>query len=170
MAVYLTQKELAELVGRTDRQIRNINSTMDSEKPLLVKVENGKYDASLFVQRWCEMQVSKVTEGMEDLDAVKARHEIVKTEKTQLEVAKMRRDLLEFRDVRKAWGDIANTVMNGLLNIPGQIAPMIRGMDSVETIGAIIDGEIRRALEGISNTPLPSYAMDIAEDEKEEEE
>ena len=60
--------------------------------------------------------------------------------------------------------------MNGLLNIPGQIAPMIRGMDSVEMIGAIIDGEIRRALEGISNTPLPSYAMDIAEDEKEEEE
>ena len=170
MAVYLTQKELGELVGRTDRQIRNINSTMDEEDTLLVKGPGGKYDAAVFVQRWVEMQVNKVTEGLDDLDAVKARHEIVKTEKTTLEVAKMRRELLEFRDVRKAWGDIANTVMNGLLNIPGQIAPMIRGMESVETISTIIDGEIRRALEGISNTPLPSYAMDIAEDEKEEEE
>lgn len=170
MAVYLTQKELAELVGRTDRQIRNINGPLEKDAKLLVKVAGGKYDAAIFVKRWCDMQVNKITEGMEDLDAVKARHEIVKTEKTQLEVAKMRRELLEFRDVRKAWGDIANTVMNGLLNIPGQVAPMIRGMDSVEMISAIIDGEIRRILEQISNTPLPSYAIDIAEDEKEEEE
>ena len=170
MAVHLTQKELAELVGRTDRQIRNINGTLDKDEKLLVKVEGGKYDAALFVQRWVEMQVQKITEGMEDLDAVKARHEIVKTEKTQLEVAKMRRELLEFRDVRKAWGDIANTVMNGMLNIPGQIAPMLRGMESVELIASIIDGEIRRVLEGISNTPLPGYAMDISPDEEDTEE
>ena len=169
MAVYLTQKELAELVGRTDRQIRNINQTQPEDAKLLVKSDSGGYDAALFVQRWCELQVNKATDGMDDLDAVKARHEIVKTEKTQLEVAKLRRELLEFRDVRKAWGDIANTVMNGMLNIPGQVAPMLRGMESVELISTIIDGKIRRVLEGISNTPLPSYALDAEEEEKEEE-
>ena len=170
MAVYLTQKELAELVGRTDRQIRNINGTMDPDEKLLVKTEGGKYDASIFVQRWCEMQVKKIADGMEDLDAVKARHEIVKTEKTQLEVARMRGELLDFRDVRKAWGDIANSVMNALLNIPGQIAPMIRGMESVEMISGILDGEIRRALENIADSPIPSYADDTPEQDEEAEE
>lgn len=170
MAVYLTQKELAELVGRTDRQIRNINGTMEPDEKLLVKTENGKYDACAFVQRWCDMQVKKMADGMDDLDAVKARHEIVKTEKTQLEVARMRGELLDFRDVRKAWGDIANSVMNALLNIPGQVAPVIRGMESVEMISGILDGEIRRALENIADSPIPSYANEDAQEEEETEE
>jgi phage terminase Nu1 subunit (DNA packaging protein) len=170
MAVYLTQKELAELVGRTDRQIRNINGIADPDEKLLVKAENGKYDACVFVQRWCEMQVKKMTDGADDLDAVKARHEIVKTEKTQLEVARMRGELLDYRDVRKAWGDIANSVMNALLNIPGQVAPMIRGMESVEMISGILDGEIRRALENIADSPIPSYANEDAQEEEETEE
>lgn len=168
MGIYLTQKELAELVGRTDRQIRNINNPLPSDEKLLVKGEGGKYDAATFVQRWCEMQVNKVTEGMDNLDAVKARHEVVKTEKTQLEVAKMRGELLEFRDVKKAWGDVANTVMQGMLNLPGQIAPIIRGMESVEMIAGILDGEIRRILENIADTPLPEYAVTITESDDEE--
>ena len=168
MSVNLTQKELAELVGRTDRQIRNINAPLPPEEKLLVKGEGGKFNAALFVQRWIEMQIRKITEGMEDLDAVKARHEIVKTEKTQLEVAKMRRELLDYRDVQKAWGDIANSVMNAMLNIPAQVAPVIRGMESVEMIGQIIDGEIRRALEAIAETPLPEYAAEMAEKDGEE--
>lgn len=170
MAVYLTQKELGELVGRTDRQIRNINGTLENDEKLLVKVENGKYDASAFVQRWCDMQVKKIADGMEDLDAVKARHEIVKTEKTQLEVARMRGELLDFREVRKAWGDIANSVMNALLNIPGQVAPVIRGMESVEMISGILDGEIRRALENLADSPIPSYAEEITTEAEEESE
>jgi len=168
MSVNLTQKELAELVGRTDRQIRNINAPLPPEEKLLVKGEGGKFNAALFVQRWIEMQIKKITEGMEDLDAVKARHEIVKTEKTQLEVAKMRRELLDYRDVQKAWGDIANSVMNAMLNIPAQVAPVIRGMESVEMIGQIIDGEIRRALEAIAETPLPEYAMEMAEKDEDD--
>ena len=169
MGLFLQQKELAALVGKTDRQIRNINNAMDPDNKLLVRGEDGKFDAAIFVQRWCEYQVGKITEGMEDLDAVKARHEIVKTEKTQLEVARMRGELLDFRDVRKAWGDIASTTMNALLNIPGQVAPILRGMESVEMIAGIIDGEIRRVLETISNTPLPGYAMDAGGSEEEEE-
>ena len=170
MAVTLKQKELAELVGLTDRHVRRIDNTLEPDEKLLVKAEDGKFDAAIFVQRWCAMKVKEVADGMEDLDAVKARHEIVKTEKTQLEVARMRGELLDYRDVRKAWGDIANSVMNALLNLPGQLAPMIRGMENVEMIAGILDGEIRRALENISKSPLPTYAMEITEEPEETEE
>lgn len=90
MSVTLKQKELAELVGLTDRHIRRIDQTLDPDEKLLVKAEDGGFDATVFVQRYVAMKVKEVTDGMENLDAVKARHEIVKTEKTQLEVARMR--------------------------------------------------------------------------------
>ena len=170
MAITMKQKELAELVGLTDRHIRRIDNGMEPGEKLLVKAEDGKFDAAMFVQRYLAMKIKEVTDGMEDLDAVKARHEIVKTEKTQLEVAKMRGELLDYRDVRKAWGDIANSVMNAMMNIPGQIAPVIRGMESVEMIAGILDGEIRRALENLSDTPIPSYAVEVSENVEESDE
>ena len=170
MAITLKQKELAELVGLTDRHIRRIDQMLEPDEKLLVKAEDGRFDASIFVQRYLSMKVKEVTDGMENLDAVKARHEIVKTEKTQLEVARMRGELLDYREVRKAWGDIANSVMNALLNLPGQLAPMIRGLDSVEMISAILDGEIRRALENLADSPLPKYAMEMPEEPEESEE
>lgn len=160
MAVALMQKELAELVGRTDRQIRNIDRDQEPERKLLVKAEGGKYDAAVFVQRWVALQIEKITEGMENLDAVKARHEIVKTEKTTLEVAKMRGELIDVHDIRKAWGDVANTVMQAMIHLPSTLAPMVQGLDNVEVIGSIIDAEIRRVLNRIAETPLPSYAAE----------
>jgi len=170
VAIYLTQKELGELAGKSDRQLRNIDNTLEPEKKLLVKEDGGtKYDAALFVQRWVNYQVDKVTQGMKDLDAVKARHEIVKTEKTTLEVQKMRGELIDVHDLRKAWGDVANTVMQGMIHLPSTIAPMVQGLDNVEVIGSIIDAEIRRVLNHIAETPLPSYAADIVETAEEEE-
>lgn len=170
MAIYLTQKELGELAGKSDRQLRNIDNTLEPEKKLLIKEDGGtKYDAALFVQRWVNYQVDKVTQGMKDLDAVKARHEIVKTEKTTLEVQKMRGELIDVHDLRKAWGDVANTVMQGMIHLPSTIAPMVQGLDNVEVIGSIIDAEIRRVLNHIAETPLPSYAADIVETTEEEE-
>lgn len=170
----MTQKELAELVGLTDRQLRNINKEIVKDEPedtLFVKAEGeSKYELKAFVQRWCKYQVRKVTEGISDLDAVKARHEIVKTEKTELEVAKMRGELLDFRDVKKAWADVAHSVTQAFMNLPTTLAPMVRGIDSAEVIVTMIDSEIRRTLEGIAETPLPTYAADISSSAENEEE
>lgn len=170
MAITLKQKELAELVGLTDRHIRRIDQTLDPDEKLLVKAEDGRFDAAVFVQRYLAMKIREVTEGMDNLDAVKARHEIVKTEKTQLEVAKMRGELLDYRDVRKAWGDIVHAVTQAMMNIPGQVAPVIRGMESVEMIAGILDGEIRRGLENLADSSLPAYAVEAPEEKTDEEE
>jgi hypothetical protein len=58
--------------------------------------------------------------------------------------------------------------MNAMLNIPAQVAPVIRGMESVEMINQIIDGEIRRALEAIAETPLPEYAAEMADKDEDD--
>ena len=80
----------------------------------------------------------------------------------------MEGSLVDVQDVRRLWGDIANTVMQNMIHLPSTIAPMVRGLDNIEIISAIIDAEIRKVLEALSETPLPAYLL-LQEDEDEQE-
>ena len=170
MSVEMTKKDLASLTGYTYRRIYDIDRDLPPDKKLFVAGDGGKYDAAIFVQRWVDFKVNRETEDIEDLDVVKARHEAVKIEKTELEVARMRGALIDVQDVKRLWGDIANTVMQNMIHLARKIAPMLRMMDNTEVIANLIDTEVRKTLTDISNTPLPSYAADESETEESEEE
>ena len=170
----MTKQELADLTGLTYRQLFNINKKLleeDEDKALFVKGEDAKKcDLAIFVQRWVDYNVEKCSASAEDLDAVKAAHESVKMRKTQLEVDKMEGSLVDVQDVRKIWGDIANTVMQGMIHLPSTLAPMVRGMENVEVITSVIDTEIRKVLEELADTPLPAYLLLQEEEDEEAEE
>ena len=170
----MTKQELAELTGLTYRQLYNINRNLmeeDEDKALFVKGEDAKKcDLAIFVQRWVDYNVERVSAAAQDLDAVKAAHESVKMRKTQLEVDRMEGSLVDVQEVRKIWGDIANTIMQSMIHLPSTLAPMVRGMDNVEVINNVIDTEIRKVLEGLSDTPLPAYLLLQDEDDEEAEE
>ncbi|MBQ6646034.1 MAG: hypothetical protein IJM56_05060 [Clostridia bacterium] len=170
----MTKQALAELTGMTYRQIFNINKKLvqeDESKALFVKGEDAKKcDLAIFVQRWVDYNVERVSASTDDLDAVKAAHESVKMRKTQLEVDRMEGSLVDVQEVRKIWGDIANTIMQSMIHLPSTLAPMVRGMDNVEVINNVIDTEIRKVLEGLSDTPLPAYLLLQDEDDEEAEE
>ena len=169
MGICMTKKELATVAGYTYRRLYDIDRDLPEDKKLFVAGEGGKYDLAVFVQRWVAYNVANETKGEHlDLDEVKAKHEVIKAEKTQLEVEKMRGRLVDVQDVRKLWGDIANTVMQNLIHLPSKVAPMLRMMDSVEVIASIIDGDIRKILNEIAETPLPDYAADTETEESEE--
>lgn len=170
MSVEMTKKDLASLTGYTYRRIYDIDRDLPPDKKLFVAGDGGKYDAAIFVQRWVDFKVNRETEDIEDLDVVKARHEAVKIEKTELEVARMRGALIDVQDVKRLWGDIANTVMQNMIHLASKIAPMLRMMDNTEVIANLIDTEVRKTLTDIANTPLPSYAADESETEESEEE
>ena len=169
----MTKQALAELTGMTYRQIYNINKKLceeDEDKALFVKGEDAKKcDLAVFVQRWVAYNVERASVDAGDLDAVKAAHESVKMRKTQLEVERMEGSLVDVQDVRKIWGDIANTIMQSMIHLPSTLAPMVRGLDNVEVINNVIDTEIRKVLEGLSDTPLPAYLLLQDEDDEAEE-
>ena len=168
----MTKQELAELTGITYRQLFNINKKLtenDENKALFVKGEDAKKcDLAIFVQRWVEYNVEKASAGAEDLDAVKALHESVKMRKTQLEVDRMEGQLVDVQEVKKIWGNIANTVMQGMLRLPSTLAPMVQGMENLDVITGVLDAESRKALEELTEAPLPAYLL-LAEDEEEPE-
>lgn len=169
MGVSMTKKELATIAGYTYRRLYDIDRDLPEGKKLFVAGEGGKYDLSTFVQKWVEYNVAAEASAAYDLDEVKAKHEVVKTQKTELEVARMRGQLIDVQDVRRLWGDIANTVTQNMLHLPSKLAPMLQMLDNVEVISSIIDEEIRKTLTDISDTPLPDYAADGNAEESEGE-
>lgn len=170
MGLSLTKKELANAAGYTYRRLYDIDKGLPKEKKLFVEGQGGKYDLALFIQHWVEYNVRLESEAVEDLEVVKARHEVVKTQKTELEVARMRGELIDVQDVKKLWADIAGTVTQNLIHLPSKVAPMVRMMDNVEQIADLIGREIRRTLEGIAETPLPDYATEESGEDAEDEE
>lgn len=169
MAICLTKKELASAAGYTYRRLYDIDRDLPPEDKLFVPGENGKYDLALFVQRWVAYNLGVQQGKDQSLDEVKAIHELVKTRKTELEVARMEGQLVDVQDVRRLWADIANSVMQNLIRIPSKVAPLITMMDNVQAISGILDAEIREALEQVAETPLPDYAANNEPEEDDDE-
>lgn len=163
-----TKKDLATVAGYSYRQLYNIDRGLPEDKKLFVAREDGQYDLPTFVQRWVDYNVATQSDAPEDLDVVKARHEEVKLQKTQLEVEQLRGSLIDVQDVRRLWGDIANTVMQSLIHLPSTVAPMVQGLQNVEIITSIMDAELRRVLNALAEAPLPSYAAEAQEDDGED--
>lgn len=161
----LTKKKIAELVGYSYQTLYNINKELPDDEKLFVETEGG-CDLGEFIRRWTRFNVNDALDGVKDLDQIKAAHEKVKTRKTELEVSRMEGSLVDVGDVRRLWDDIANTVMQNALHLPATLAPMLQGQDNAEVIKAVIDREIRKVLEEISEAPLPGYAQ--TEDEEGE--
>ncbi|MGI6234448.1 MAG: hypothetical protein ACOYI6_04235 [Christensenellales bacterium] len=169
MAICLTKKELASAAGYTYRRLYDIDRDLPNEDKLFVPGESGKYDLALFVQRWVAYNLGVQQGKDQSLDEVKAIHELVKTRKTELEVARMEGQLVDVQDVRRLWADIANSVMQNLIRIPSKVAPLITMMDNVQAISGILDTEIREALEQVAETPLPDYAANNEPEEDDDE-
>lgn len=160
MSTSLTKKELANLAGYTYRRLYDIDRDLPDGKKLFVEGEGGKYDLAIFIQRWVAYNVDRETDDDADLDTVKAQHEKVKKEKTELEVQRMRGELISVQDVRRLWGDVIDSARKNLLGIPSRIAPTMLMLNSADMVAGIMDNEIRKALEQIADTPLPGYAAD----------
>ena len=114
----------------------------------------------MFVQRWVKYNVDRESTDTDDLNVIKARHEVVKTQKTELEVGRMSGRLIEVSDVKNLWRFVAATVTQNVLHLPHKVAPMLLMMENPEEISAVIDTEVRAILESLSETPLPDYVED----------
>lgn len=167
----LTKKELANIAGYTYRRLYDIDQGLPEDKKLFVRSNDSsnKYDLQMFVKRWVDYNVSRDVGNIVDLDEIKAKHETIKAEKTQLEVDRMKGRLVDVFDVKKLWGNVANTVMQNLIRLPHKLAPMLKMMDNTEEIAFIIDDEIRKVLNEIADTPLPEDANDNSEENDKEE-
>ena len=164
-----TQKELSAFAGYTYRRLLDINKALPEEDKLFQKGEGGKYDLALFLRNWVKFNVARASREDDDLDVVKAAHENVKMEKSQLELRRMRAELVEVASVSRVWADIATMVTQKFLTLAPSLAPMLVMMENPEMIERKIDEAIRDTLNEIADVPLPDRDMSYAEPEVDEE-
>lgn len=166
----LTKKELSTLAGYSYRRLHDIDMSMPDSKKLFVRLDNGKYDPAIFVQRWVKYNIDNSTNTDQTLDEVRASHELVKKRKTELQVAQMEGRLVDVMEIRCLWGNIISTAMNNLLRMPNAIAPQLVMQKNTELIASIIDTAVRDTLTQIADTPLPEYAEENEKNDENEEE
>ena len=150
--ITMSVEELARLIGKGSRRVRQIDKELraagEDAEPLLVKAEDGKYDAAAFVQAWVKYRTSEEAGG--DLNKVRAAHEELKMRMTELKVRQTEGELIRTTDVLRVWSDVAGAFKAKLLSLPTRMALRLTHQDDPEDVRAMLDGEIRNVIEELT--------------------
>lgn len=148
--------ELGGLLDLTDRRIRQL--ARDGEIP---RTRRGRYAVGPAVRAYkayLEREIAKARKGTGHQDYAE-RLEAVKTERAELELAKMKHEVVDRAAVRAAWQEIAVLVRNRLLAVPAAISTPLAVENEKATCQAIVEREIHQALEQLSQA-TPSGEFD----------
>ena len=171
MGVAMTKKELANVAGYSYQRLYMLDRDLEKDKKLFVASEEDpkKCDLAMFVQRWVEYNRREKEEESTELSAIKAQHEKVKKEKTEIEVARMKGEVVEVQAVDRLWSNIASVVRGRFVGLPKKLAASLVMIESPDRIEEILDREVRDALVLIAQTPLPGGEFDVPTSEEDDD-
>ena len=132
----LSQKDLAAAFGVTGRAVRDWD-----ECP---RNEDGTYDLPACI-RW------RANAGSLDLNAERARLACEQANRTALDNAVKRGELLSVDSVSAAWAMLMSVLRANLLGLPSKAAPRLATLKDAITIREYLTTEIHRLMEEVSN-------------------
>lgn len=172
----VNQKELAEILGLTDRRIRQLIKDFG----LFSAFEAGgkrqkRYNLEKCVQEYISYKVSEETGGgtSQSKEEAQTRHEEIKIKISQLKLRNLRKELHEATDVEEFLTKMLVAFRARLMVIPQKIGPLAAIEDDVNKIIDLLDKEVLETLETLSEyDPLKidkEKSFLQMEDEEEEE-
>ena len=165
----VNQKELANILGITDRQIRNLRH----DYSFFTKQQNGRgYDLAKCVQEYIEYKVKAEMPGGTkfDIDREKAEHEKIKKTISRLKLRKMKKELHETADIDLFLGEMLTNFRNKLLGTPTKVATLIVGEKDVNRIINLLSKEMNDILDELSDFNPNEFMNGEYEAEDDEEE
>ena len=157
--------EFAKLVGKSDRWIRQLTS-----EGVLVQCGRGKYKLGETLVVYIEHAAGGKTndEKLSHAD-VKAEHEKLKKEKTELQLQQMRGELHSSNDVRALMGEMILSAKSKLLSIPVRVSTQLEG-ESAKSIEKKLNDEINNVLSVLADyNPGQFIDVDGVSDESSED-
>lgn len=171
-SLFCTTAHLSQMLGVTERQIYNLMNN-----GVVVKVGANKLDCIKSVANYInqmkeeEAVRNEKPEKIKSMtEAVKLKHEQMKSRKTELQVLQMEGKLHYAEDVTALWNSSVVAVKSRLTAIPVKIAPQLKGEMDITVIQELIDREIFDALKEISDYDASAYERDLNADNNEERE
>ena len=163
----VNQKELAQILGISTRQVRNQG--------------NGRgYVLEKCVQEYLNFKINAETHKRTSIttEEVRAEHEEVKKQISILRLRKLRRELHEAANVEMFLSNMLMRFKSRLLSLPPRLAMEILGETDLNNAIRIIKGELEQVLEELSEynpdeidgvVSLPGEEDEVLEDDEDEE-
>ncbi len=174
----VNQKELAAILGLTDRRIRQLKTEFGlfSGASAVSGGKQKRYKLEVCVPEYINYKLE--TEAQQGTSLVKekeqAEHEQIKKKISILKLRKLRRELHEADDVEEFLTDMLVNFKNRLLSVPQKVAPLVVGEDDVNVILDLLEREIFQSLDELSEyDPIKidkdSVSSILEEDDEEDE-
>ena len=169
--IEVTETELSEMLGLSDRRIRVL-----ANDGIVFKTKPARYDLKKSVSGYIAFIKDTKKEEKQGIDKVKlAReaeglmHDKLKKRKTELQILQMEKELLFTKDVISMWTDFATMVKSKLLNMPTKLAPQLTGIEDATVIKKTITAEVTEALNEIADFDINKFEKNLYLDEENEE-
>jgi phage terminase Nu1 subunit (DNA packaging protein) len=85
-----------------------------------------------------------------DFKVSRARREAADADKAEMEAAKMRGELVPAAEVRAEFAKALASIRDGLLNLPGRMAPVLAAQSDARLVQAALDSELRALLGALA--------------------
>lgn len=144
----VNQKELAQCLGISTRQIRNLRQEGMFQT---VKGDRG-YVLETCVQEYINFKINAEMGRSASLsiERIKADHEEVKKNISIMKLRRLRRELHEAADVEAFLSDMLLRFKNRLLSLPAKMAMQVSGEKDLNRVIQILSDDMREALEELS--------------------
>lgn len=173
----VNQKELAAILGVTDRRIRQLRDEFGLfERGRTEGKKTKNYCLEKCVPEYINFKLeAEVKQGTTVIrEKEQAEHEQIKKKISVLKLRKLRRELHEADDVEEFLTNMLIEFRKRILAVPQKVAPLIVSEDDTNVIIDVLEKEMFSTLEALSeydplkidkekNTPL------LEEDEEDEE-
>lgn len=149
----VNQKELAAILGVTDRRIRQLRNEYGLfERGLTPGKKNNNYCLEKCVPEYINYKLEAETEHGTNVirEREQAEHEQIKKKISILKLRKLRRELHEADDVEEFITDMLMNFKNRLVSVPQKVAPLVIGENDVNNIIGILEKEVFEALDELS--------------------
>lgn len=160
--VTVSTKVLSDLIGVSDRRIRNLEN-----EGIIVKKARGRYSLKDSIKNYIKnLKINKnlknndVQPGELDLNQERAKYEVVKRKQAELKLALMNGELYKGKDVEFVMNDMLSNCRSKILNIPSKLTPLLVNVNDIDYIKKIITREINEVLSELKDYNPEDFRSD----------
>ncbi|UYM14269.1 terminase small subunit [Endozoicomonas euniceicola] len=147
----VNQKELADIIGKSTRQIQRM--TKDGIPIHSSSSKQTHYDSTLVIQWLIDREIQKLTkEGDYDSEEERARLLHHQANLAELKEEEERNRLVPADQVDRLWGSLLLTFRTRMLQVPKSVVTRIIGETDEQKVVAELTDEIKQGLEVLSSS------------------
>lgn len=158
-----TAKAVAEVLGITDRQVRNLR-----DEGVLTEMRPGLFNLKTAVRQYLDFKLGG-RDDQANLIAKKAEREAVKAEIEKMRLEEAKGNLIPAEDVERAMNTVISNFRTRLLEIPMKHAGTMAQVTDQGEAFDILNQAVTEALNEISEFDVALAAPGEVEDDEQEE-